>query len=58
LEKHAVKHGETAHADYHKNVQAVESMEAAVERMREQLETAARLHKIMENADHDAIRRM
>jgi len=30
-------------------------MEAAVERMREQLETAARLHKIMENADHDAV---
>ncbi len=55
MEKHAVAHGETAHADYHKNVQAVESMEAAVERMREQLETAARLHKIMENADHDAI---
>ena len=29
-------------------------MEAAVQRMREELETAAGLHKIME--DHDAIR--
>ena len=54
---YAIHHtGETAHANYHENVQAVETMEAAVQRMREELETAARLHKIMENADHDAIR--